>query len=127
VAGLLVAVAVLVALILSDPGAAGDDKPVAAPPAAPAAKETAPTAADRRAAAREHARAQIGALGDRLLGPGATGPDVKALQKLIGVPQTGAYDDATAAAVSNFQAAKGLHVDGNAGDQTKRLLARSAR
>jgi peptidoglycan hydrolase-like protein with peptidoglycan-binding domain len=128
VAALLVGAVALIAVIVSG-GGSSDEGPGARPavaerPAAPVSQAPAPTAAELR---RERTRDRIASMGDRLLGRGATGPDVKALQKLIGVPQTGSYDDATAAAVSEFQAANGLHVDGNAGDETKRLLARGAR
>jgi hypothetical protein len=57
------------------------------------------------------------------LAPGATGSQVKTLQRALNslgysVTVDGDYGPATQAAVSQFQAAKGLAVDGNFGPQT---------
>jgi peptidoglycan hydrolase-like protein with peptidoglycan-binding domain len=69
-------------------------------------------------------RARLRSMGDRELGPGTEGDDVKALQKLLGVPQTGTYADLTAFAVGQFQARHGLKATGIADAATKRKLAR---
>jgi hypothetical protein len=120
-AGLVAAVAIAVTSLSggSDDPPAADRAPAreAAAPAPPPAERPQPTAAER-------ADARLDSLGDRMLGPGATGPDVRALQRLLGVPRTGAYDDATTQAVLTFQTANGLNPDGNAGPETKRLIAR---
>ena len=125
---LLVAAVVAVAAIAITSGSddTGDSAPVAerraarATPPPPAPAEPARPAVPRRDATRE----RLDALGDRMLGPGATGPDVATLQRLLGLPRTGAYDDATRQAVLAFQTANGLNPDGNAGPKTKRLIAR---
>jgi hypothetical protein len=67
------------------------------------------------------------ALGDRVLSPGMTGREVRTLQRLLGVPQTGTYDALTQYAVGEFQAQNDIPVDGQAGTRTKRLLARRPR
>ena len=77
-------------------------------------------AEDRRAAALE-------ALGDRQLSEGMTGDDVKEVQRLLGLPQTGTYGPETTAAVSEFQSEHGLPVVGQVGSQTKAALARRPR
>ena len=123
VAGLIAAAAIALTSLAGDDDRSGADRaPAPQAASAPASPQTAeppePTPAQR-------AEARLDALGDRMLGPGATGPDVRALQRLIGVPRTGAYDDATRLAVLNFQTANGLNPDGNAGPETKRLIARS--
>jgi hypothetical protein len=122
VVALLVGGALLVAVLLSGGGDTSRATTGAVPASAPA--PAAPTAAERRAAARERVRERLAPLGDRMLGPGATGADVEALQRLVGVPVTGGYDPATTAAVREFQTAHGLNPDGNAGPETKRALAR---
>lgn len=58
------------------------------------------------------------ALGDRLLEEGATGPDVAALQTIIGADADGDFGPATKSALANWQAANGLDADGVAGPQT---------
>ena len=75
---------------------------------------------DRRAAALE-------ALGDRQLSEGMTGDDVKEVQRLLGLPQTGTYGPETTAAVRQFQSERGLPVVGQVGSQTKAALARRPR
>jgi peptidoglycan hydrolase-like protein with peptidoglycan-binding domain len=124
VAAVVAAIAIALASSGSeDPQPAAVDRPAprqAAPPPAPAPQPAAPSPAERT---QERRRARLESLGDRMLGPGATGPDVRALQRLVGVQQTGAYDPATQQAVLDFQAANGLNPDGNAGPQTKRLIA----
>jgi outer membrane biosynthesis protein TonB len=126
VVALVVAAAALIAIVFggSNPSDAGRKPTRATPAAQPAAPTASQRAAARRAAARQRFQARLAGLGDRLLGPGATGDDVKALQRLVGVPVTGAYGPETSAAVLDFQTANGLHADGNAGAETKRLLAR---
>ena len=91
----------------------------AAPNAAPAPAPPEPrlSRAERR----------LEALGDRELGPGMSGSDVKTLQRLLGVPATGTYGPLTQYAVGEFQATRGIPVDGRAGTRTKRALARRAR
>jgi Putative peptidoglycan binding domain len=120
-----VVAAVVIAIAALAGGSESDDNRAAAPrPAEPA---PAPSPAPEREAppqpARDRPAERLDALGDRMLGPGAVGPDVRALQRLLGVPRTGAYDDATVQAVIAFQTANGLNPDGNAGPETKRLIA----
>jgi sortase A len=74
--------------------------------------------------ARSRTRARLKALGDRQLGPGTSGPDVRELQRLLGMPVTGKFDANTTAAVLAFQRDHGLPQVGVAGSQTKRALAR---
>ena len=124
--GLLIA-AVVAALAIGIATLSGSDgdrterraAPAPAPPAAPPAKPERPATPPR-----DRTRERLDALGDRMLGPGATGPDVLTLQRLLGVPRTGAYDDATRQAVLALQTANGLNPDGNAGPETKALIAR---
>jgi hypothetical protein len=126
--GLLAAAAGAIAIASGGSGGSGDRVAAATGRAAlpqPADQASPATAAaERRSAVRARTRARVRAMGDRILGPGATGPDVRTLQRLIGVSPTGAYGAQTQAAVLQFQQANGLHADGNAGDATKRLLAR---
>jgi hypothetical protein len=126
--GLVLGAVAAVAILLGGGSKSSDRTGAVSEPAATrqAATPVAPQspATDRRAAARERRRARLAALGDRMLGPGATGPDVKALQRLLGLPRTGTYGPETQAAVMRFQQANSLNADGNAGDRTKRLLAR---
>jgi LPXTG-site transpeptidase (sortase) family protein len=72
-------------------------------------------------------RRQLRRMGKRELAPGTKGNDVKELQRLLGLPRSGNFDAATAAAVRGFQAEHGLPADGVAGAATKRLLARRPR
>ncbi|HEX8645475.1 MAG TPA: sortase [Thermoleophilaceae bacterium] len=67
---------------------------------------------------------QLRRLGRRDLTLGMKGSDVRELQRLLGVPRTGTFDQLTAYAVSEFQREHGLPADGQAGRATKRLLAR---
>ena len=53
---------------------------------------------------------------------GSRGSAVSALQRALGISQTGYYDAATTRAVRRFQARRGLSVDGIAGPQTLRAL-----
>jgi LPXTG-site transpeptidase (sortase) family protein len=82
-----------------------------------------PTPSAHVLAARRTA-ARLKLLGDRQLGPGLTGPDVRELQRLLGMPVTGTFDANTTAAVLAFQRDHGLPQVGRAGSQTKRALAR---
>jgi hypothetical protein len=95
----------------------------------PAARAPTPTAAPAPAPSRADLRfrARLRSLGDRELGPGTTGDDVKALQKLLGVQQTGTYGELTTYAVKQFQTAHGLTATGVADKATKRKLARRTR
>jgi sortase A len=74
--------------------------------------------------ARLRTRARLKALGDRQLGPGTSGADVRELQRLLGMPVTGTFDANTTAAVLAFQRDHGLPQVGVVGSQTKRALAR---
>jgi sortase A len=85
-------------------------------PAVPAASPA------RLAASRK--RARLKALGTRPLGPGTSGPDVRELQRLLGMPVTGTFDANTTAAVLAFQRDHNLPQVGVVGSQTKRALAR---
>jgi peptidoglycan hydrolase-like protein with peptidoglycan-binding domain len=60
------------------------------------------------------------------LGIGSTGPAVRRVQSILGVPTTGYYGTLTARAVRNFQARNGLLVDGRVGSQTRRALGLNA-
>ena len=92
-----------------------------------AAAEDADAAPTDRETAEERRAAALEALGDRQLSEGMTGPDVKELQRLLGLPQTGTYGPETTAAVSQFQSEHGLPVVGQVGSQTKAALARRPR
>ena len=70
---------------------------------------------------------QLKRLGKRDLAPGTKGKDVKELQRLLGLPQSGNYDAITQFAVRQFQQEQELPVDGVAGTSTKRRLARRPR
>jgi sortase A len=74
--------------------------------------------------ARQRTAARLKLLGTRFLAPGMTGPDVRELQRLLGMPVTGTFDPNTGAAVLAFQRDHGLPQVGQVGDQTKRALAR---
>jgi sortase A len=74
--------------------------------------------------ARRRTAARLKLLGDRPLVPGTTGPDVRELQRLLGMPVTGTFDPNTSAAVLAFQHDHGLPQVGTVGTQTKRALAR---
>jgi peptidoglycan hydrolase-like protein with peptidoglycan-binding domain len=82
-----------------------------------------PTASPKQVA-RSRTAARLKALGNRQLGPGMTGPDVRELQRLLGMPVTGTFDANTSAAVLAFQRDHGLPQVGRAGSQTKHALAR---
>jgi peptidoglycan hydrolase-like protein with peptidoglycan-binding domain len=94
-------------------------QPAAHKPAAPA-----PTAAPGPSRAELRIRARLRAMGDRELSQGTLGDDVKALQRLLGVQQTGTFGQLTTAAVSQFQTSHGLPATGVANEATKRKLAR---
>jgi sortase A len=72
-------------------------------------------------------RRQLRRLGKRDLTLGMKGKDVRELQRLLGVPRTGSFDALTAAAVMAFQRENKLPADGQAGQATKRKLARRPR
>lgn len=74
--------------------------------------------------ARQRVKDRLERLGDRQLGPGMTGPDVRELQRLLGMPVSGVFDANTSAAVLAFQREHGLPQVGRVGSQTKRALAR---
>lgn len=57
-------------------------------------------------------------LGYRVLSAGATGDDVRVLQKLLNIAQTAVYDATTVATVKGYQASSGIPADGVAGPQT---------
>lgn len=58
----------------------------------------------------------------RPVGPGDTGPDVMALQRLLGLIPDGAYDEATASCVRGLQVLEGLDVTGFVDDSTATAL-----
>jgi sortase A len=68
--------------------------------------------------------ARLRALGHHQLGPGVSGPEVRELQRLLGMPVTGLFDPNTTAAVVAFQRDHGLPQVGIVGRRTKLLLAR---
>lgn len=55
---------------------------------------------------------------EKLYTIGSKGDDVLDLQALLGVTESGVYDDATKAAVTQYQTQNGLTVDGVVGDET---------
>jgi hypothetical protein len=57
-----------------------------------------------------------------LLSSGSSGSEVLAVQRALGVLQTGRYDGATLRAVRSFQRSHGLVVDGIVGPQTRAAL-----
>jgi hypothetical protein len=59
------------------------------------------------------------------VGAGSTGSQVTAVQRALGVLQTGVYDSATRRAVRAFQSRNGLLVDGIVGPQTRAALGLS--
>jgi sortase A len=103
-----------------------DARLVASEPLGSAIETSVPAlpAASPRVLARSRTAARLKALGSRQLGPGMSGPDVRELQRLLGMPVTGTFDANTSAAVLAFQAAHGLPQVGRAGSQTKHALAR---
>jgi hypothetical protein len=62
------------------------------------------------------------AAGPTSLGPGDTGPDVKRLQRKLGLRADGQYGRATKRAVKRFQKRRGLKADGVAGPSTLSAL-----
>jgi LPXTG-site transpeptidase (sortase) family protein len=103
-----------------------DSKLVASEPLGSAIETSVPAvpAASPEQIARHRTRARLKALGDRQLGPGTSGPDVRELQRLLGMPVTGTFDANTTAAVLAFQRDHNLPQVGVVGSQTKRALAR---
>ena len=95
--------------------------------AAPAPATEQPAAEPQPSRAELRRRARLRSLGDRELGPGTTGDDVRALQKLLGVSPTGNFGELTTLAVRDFQAKNGLPATGIADEATKRKLARRSR
>ncbi|MFN7145854.1 MAG: peptidoglycan-binding domain-containing protein, partial [Myxococcota bacterium] len=98
--------ALAASLALSSP--AGAEQAAPAPTAAAAASDVPAWAA----------RPHVG----KTLKEGATGPEVTALQKALGAPETGVFDAATTAAVKAFQEKNALGADGIAGGNTLRAL-----
>jgi sortase A len=104
-----------------------DAKLVASRPLGSAVETTVPPfrgAPTARELARRRTAARLKLLGTRQLGPATTGPDVRELQRLLGMPVTGAFDPNTTAAVLAFQRDHGLPQVGLVGGQTKQALAR---
>jgi sortase A len=91
-------------------------------PAVPAVPGDSP-----RELARRRTQARLKRLGDRPLVPGLSGPDVRELQRLLGMPVTGTFDANTTAAVLAFQREHDLPQVGEVGPQTKLALARRRR
>jgi sortase A len=103
-----------------------DSKLVASEPLGSAVEPSVPAVPGptEREIALRRTEARLKRLGDRQLGPGMTGPDVRELQRLLGMPVTGTFDPNTSAAVLAFQADHELPQVGLVGSQTKRALAR---
>jgi sortase A len=103
-----------------------DSKLVASQPLGSAIETSVPAVPgpSAREVARRRTAARLKLLGDRQLGPGTTGADVRELQRLLGMPVTGTFDPNTNAAVLAFQRDHGLPQIGLVGSQTKRALAR---
>lgn len=97
--------------------------PAAAPAAAPApTTEPAPAAAPAPtapAAAPAPAPATPPQWNKGVLGKGSKGPEVSALQKKLGIPETGTYDAATITAVQKLQTQLGVKADGAYGPMTR--------
>lgn len=69
--------------------------------------------------ANKHARAPKGSgVGGRFIEMGATGREVSAVQRRLGVSETGTYSGSTKSRVERFQRNHGLQVDGVVGAQT---------
>jgi peptidoglycan hydrolase-like protein with peptidoglycan-binding domain len=66
-------------------------------------------------------------LGERRLSRGDSGPDVRALQALLDVKQTGRFNKRTRKAVNKVKVAAGLKVDGVVGGRALRAIKRDAR
>lgn len=103
-----------------------DAKLTATQPLGAGIEATVPAVPQPSAAQQARARtaARLKLLGNRQLGPGTTGPDVRELQRLLGMPVSGTFDANTSAAVTAFQRDHGLPQIGLAGSQTKHALAR---
>lgn len=124
--GLFVAGLVILAIGLAQLFSGGDDGGDSGqkPAARQAAATPAPAPAQQPTRAELRRRARLRSLGDRELGPGTSGDDVKALQKLLGVSQTGNFGELTTFALTDFQSKHGLKATGIADEATKRKLAR---
>lgn len=73
--------------------------------------------------ANKHPRGAAGSgQGGKFVKKGSSGAPVKAVQKRLGVAQTGSFAFDTQAAVENFQRERGLQVDGVVGAQTAQAL-----
>lgn len=77
-----------------------------------------------RAIARRRTARRLAAMGSRTLLAGMTGPDVREVQRLLGLPASGTFGPETAAAVTEFQRTHGLPTVGRVGSHTKAALAR---
>jgi len=66
-------------------------------------------------------------LGERRLSRGDSGPDVKALQSLLGVKKTGRFNKRTRKAVNKVKAAARLKTDGVVGGRALRAIKKDAR
>lgn len=60
-----------------------------------------------------------------VLGTGSKGPEVNALQKQLGIPETGVFDAATKAAVQKKQTELGVKADGAWGPASKAAMAKA--
>jgi len=66
-------------------------------------------------------------LGERRLRRGDTGPDVKALQKLLGVKKTGTFNKKTRKAVKKVKVAAGLNANGVVGTKALKAIKKDAK
>lgn len=103
-----------------------DAKLVSSEPLGEAVETTVPAVPGptARELALRRTEARLKQLGDRQLVAGTSGPDVRELQRLLGMPVTGTFDPNTSAAVLAFQQEHGLPQVGTVGPATKRALAR---
>lgn len=89
-------------------------------------KERSALAAGPRASSFESSKHPRGASGSgqggKFIAKGSSGAPVRAVQKHLGLQQTGSFAFDTEAAVQNFQRAHGLAVDGVVGAQTAQAL-----
>jgi peptidoglycan hydrolase-like protein with peptidoglycan-binding domain len=110
-------------LVLSTPAAAAWATDPVTDPSAPT-----PTASPTPTPAPEAAAVAVTfALGDRVLRRGDTGPDVRALQKLLRVKKTSTFDVATRRAVQRVQRDAGIRDHGVVGPKTLNAIRKADR
>jgi hypothetical protein len=102
--------------------------PSPATPSTPAASRTpasGPSAKPRRSPAGRSVRPSAKKLTDQTLATGSTGADVRLVQRLLHVSETGSYDKVTEAAVKRFQGKHDVKTTGVVSKQTHIELKRA--